>query len=199
MQTFKTWNEDWALSQRQNTSRNTQSCSTQSLSAFYQNCKKAGNSWWGVPAKKPRNHFCKGFSKEMKMFQIIRELSGFSLSSEQFNNDIKISIAFSFPFFPSSLQSFRRVFFHKSKYQKARKAQNQFASNAFTSSTYRERHTEPLAQQTWSSQSWTQWTLAGEAYNFHGRWFDLLLSWAKNNTRPSSWVGVTHKKAAKLF
>lgn len=98
--------------------------------------------------KKPRNHFCKGFSKEMKMFQIIRELSGFSLSSEQFNNDIKISIAFSFPFFPSSLQSFRRVFFHKSKYQKARKAQNQFASNAFTSSTYRERHTEPLAQQT---------------------------------------------------
>lgn len=133
MQTFKTWNEDWGLSQRQNTSRNTQSAAHQSLCAFYQTCKKVGNSNWRVPAKKPEFTSARTISTEMKIFQIIRELSGFSLWSEQFNNDVKVSVVFSFPFLPSSLQSF----FHKSKTQKTRKSQNEFASNAFTSITER--------------------------------------------------------------
>lgn len=65
-----------------------------------------------------RSHLCKGLAKEMKTLQIVRELSGFSLSSQLFHNDVKMPIEVGFPFLPSSLQSFSKTFSTEVKAQK---------------------------------------------------------------------------------
>lgn len=75
--------------------------------------------------KKPTKfHFCKEFPKEIKIFQIIRKVSRSSSSLEQFNNEIKVTIASSFPFFSCFLQRFKRGVYPQNEEIKTTETQN---------------------------------------------------------------------------